>query len=96
MGTHASFSQLKDILESTRDPTQVDGTSDNNKHRNPEITPASPFTVQNEAEKKRMWAEYMKEAEKYDNRAAESWSKDADGLLVFVCSNIYVSRCSLQ
>jgi Family of unknown function (DUF6535) len=87
MGTHASFAQLKDILESTRDPTQVDGMSEN-KHRNPEITPASPSTVQNEAEKKRMWAEYMKEAEKYDNRAAESWSKDADGLLVFVCSNL--------
>jgi hypothetical protein len=88
MGTHASFAQLKDILESTRDPTLVDGTSEKNKHRNPEITPASPFTVQNEAEKKRMWAEYMKEAEKYDNRAAESWSKDADGLLVFVCSDL--------
>ena len=33
---------------------------------------------------KKMWIEYMKEAEKYDNRAADSWKDDSNGLLVFV------------
>ena len=40
-------------------------------------------TAQSESEKK-MWAEYMEEAEKYDNRDAEAWKGDSDGILVFV------------
>jgi len=55
------------------------------------MTPASHSAAQKEAEKKNKWAEYMKEAE-YDSRAAEGWTKGADGLLVFVCTNF--SRCS--
>jgi len=31
-----------------------------------------------------MWTEYMKEAEKYDNRDAEAWKDDSEGILVFV------------
>ena len=46
----------------------------------PKMTPA---TAQNEPGKK-MWTEYMKEAEKYDNRDAEGWKDDSDGILVFV------------
>jgi len=56
------------------------------------MTPASHSAAQKEAEKKNKWAEYMKEAEKYDNRVAEGWTKGADGLLVFVCTTF--SRCS--
>jgi hypothetical protein len=47
----------------------------------------SPITVQNESEKK-MWTEYMKEAETYDSRDSNSWKADSDGLLVFVRPNI--------
>ncbi|KAI0304239.1 hypothetical protein BC826DRAFT_218504 [Russula brevipes] len=38
--------------------------------------------VQKESGKK-MWAEYMKEAGDFDNRAATAWKDDADGILVF-------------
>jgi len=31
-----------------------------------------------------MWTEYMKEAKEYDNRDAEAWKDDSDGILVFV------------
>src|SRR6267142_3473849 len=31
-----------------------------------------------------MWTEYMNEARKYDDRVAESWKANSDGLLVFV------------
>jgi hypothetical protein len=89
MGTPVSFAHLKELFESTRDPAQDDGTSENNKHCNREMTPASHSAAQKEAEKKKMWAEYMKEAEKYDSRAAEGWTKDADGLLVFVRPNFF-------
>jgi hypothetical protein len=40
-------------------------------------------TVQKESAK-RMWTEYMQEAEKYDNRTADSWKEDSNGILVFV------------
>ena len=43
----------------------------------------TPATAQDESAKK-MWIEYMKEAEKYDNRAADSWKDDSTGILVFV------------
>jgi hypothetical protein len=42
---------------------------------------------QNESEKK-MWTEYMKEAEKYDGQAAEDWREDSTGILVFVRLNL--------
>ncbi|KAI0004882.1 hypothetical protein BJV74DRAFT_311118 [Russula compacta] len=32
---------------------------------------------------KKMWTEYMKEAEEYDNRVAGAWKEDATGILVF-------------
>ncbi len=35
-----------------------------------------------------MWTEYMNEAEKYDNRAAEAWKDDSTGILVFVRPNL--------
>ena len=31
-----------------------------------------------------MWTEYMNEAVKYDNRDADAWKDDSDGILVFV------------
>ena len=48
----------------------------------PRMTPASTATAQNASEKK-MWTEYMNEAEKYDKRVSESWIANSDGLLVF-------------
>ena len=53
----------------------------------PQMTPA---TAQNESGKK-MWTEYMKEAEKYDNRDAEAWKSDSDGILVFVRPTLPIS-----
>src|SRR5712691_6337936 len=51
----------------------------------PQMTPA---IAQNESGKK-MWTEYMKEAEKCDNRDAEAWKSDSDGILVFVRPTLY-------
>ena len=31
-----------------------------------------------------MWTVFMKDAEMYDNRDAEGWKGDSDGILVFV------------
>jgi len=53
----------------------------------PQMTPASTATAQNASEKK-MWMEYMKEAEKYDSSAAEAWKGDSEGILVFVCPSL--------
>jgi len=50
-------------------------------------TQVTPATDQNESAKK-MWIEYMKDAEKYDNRAANSWKDDSNGILVFVRPNL--------
>ena len=38
-----------------------------------------------------MWTEYMKEAEMYDNRDADAWKDDSDGILVFVRPTLPVS-----
>ena len=59
------------------------------------MTPDLHSAAIKEADMKKMWTEYMKEAEKYDNRAAEGWTKDADGLLVFVRFNYFPAvRCN--
>src|SRR5579863_9164410 len=52
------------------------------------MTLASRPTAQSETEKKKMWTEYMNEAEKYDKRAAGGWTEDAASLLVFVCPDL--------
>ena len=45
----------------------------------------TPATAQNLNEPgKKMWTEYMNEAVKYDNRDADAWKDDSDGILVFV------------
>ena len=46
----------------------------------PQMTPA---TAQNKPGK-RMWTVFMAEAEKYDNRQAEDWKGDSEGIIVFV------------
>ena len=56
----------------------------------PQMTSTSPVTTENESEKK-MWTEYMKEAETYDGRASNSWKADSDGLLVFVRPSLFLS-----
>jgi len=60
----------------------------------PQMTPTT-LAAQNEPEKK-MWTEYMKEAREYDNRDAEAWKDDSDGILVFVRPTLYQPRCSSQ
>jgi hypothetical protein len=84
MGSHKSYAHLNQLFPSagSHGPTPNEGTSDNSHHYTPNDT-GSPATAQNEPEKK-MWTEYMKEAERYDIRAAESWKADSNGLLVFV------------
>lgn len=58
----------------------------------PQMTPA---TAQNESGKK-MWTEYMKEAEKCDNRDADAWKDDSGGILVFVRPTLHLPSCSPQ
>jgi hypothetical protein len=82
MGTHNSYAHLNQLFHSVGGPTPNEGTSDNSHHYTPNDT-GSPATTQNESEKM-MWTEYMKEAERYDIRATESWKEDSNGLLVFV------------
>jgi len=84
METHKSYAHLNQLFHSAggHGPTPNEGTSDISYHYTPNDT-GSPATAQNESEKK-MWTEYMKEAERYDIRAAESWKEDSNGLLVFV------------
>jgi hypothetical protein len=60
----------------------------------PKITPVFTATAQNASEKK-LWTEYMKEAEKYDGEAAEAWKGDSEGTLVFVRPYIF-PPCSSQ
>jgi hypothetical protein len=84
MGTHKSYAHLNQLFRSAGGPTPNEGTSaSDNIHHNTLHDTGSPAAAQNEPEKK-MWTEYMKEAERYDIRAAESWKADSNGLLVFV------------
>jgi hypothetical protein len=60
-----------------------------------------PTTAQRESlPRKKMWTVFMKDAEKYDNRNAEDWKGDSDGILVFVRPTwppaFYWPRCSSQ
>jgi hypothetical protein len=38
---------------------------------------------------------YSKSAEKYDNMVAERWLRDAEGIIIFVCTKVvfYVAAC---
>jgi len=60
----------------------------------PQMTPVFTATAQNASEKK-MWTEYMKEAEKYDSDAASAWKGDSESTLVFVRPNLF-PPCSSQ
>jgi len=81
MGTPVSFAHLNELFQPAEGgPAQYEGTSGNMQTLSLKMTPA---TAQNEPGKK-MWTEYMKEAENYDNRDAEAWKGDSDGILVFV------------
>ena len=64
----------------------------------PQLTPSQPFHGESNFGDSSgpLFSIYSKAADDEDNKMAERWQKDADGILIFVshCLGIYIYPCA--